>query len=333
MAIALLCAQPVLADELIMTNGDRLSGHVLAADDGGVTLQTDYAGVILVQRAKIGTLRYGAVAPAPESAPASAGPQTAHAGAQSDTTPAPDAGAAGITNNSPMALADLSAPASPYTAGTDLSGRINLALTSDKGNSQQNDLNLDYRVELRHGWNRIDSHGELAVDTTGGVRSVDKWSSYSGYSRHFPSSWYAAAVLGLRHDRFADLRLRSIVGPMLGYPVAEGDALTLSLEAGPVRLHEDFYDQPARSSWGPAWFLNYDQSVWHEQLRLYHREFGYVAADTANKRLWQAWTGMSVPLTKGFVGSIEFEYDYDSDPAVAAKTTDTALRVKLGYEW
>jgi hypothetical protein len=40
-----------------------------------------------------------------------------------------------------------------------------------------------------------------------------------------------------------------------------------------------------------------------------------------------------VPLAGGFTGAIEFEYDYDSDPAVEAEPTDTTLRLKQGYEW
>ena len=38
-------------------------------------------------------------------------------------------------------------------------------------------------------------------------------------------------------------------------------------------------------------------------------------------------------MLSGFVGCLEYELDYDSDPALEAKTTDTTLRLKLGYEW
>lgn len=40
-----------------------------------------------------------------------------------------------------------------------------------------------------------------------------------------------------------------------------------------------------------------------------------------------------MPLAGGFTGAIEFEYDYDSEPALSAETTDTTLRLKLGYKW
>jgi hypothetical protein len=47
--------------------------------------------------------------------------------------------------------------------------------------------------------------------------------------------------------------------------------------------------------------------------------------------LWRAWTGIRVPLVAGFIGSVEYEIDYDSEPAIKAETTDTTLRLKLGY--
>jgi putative salt-induced outer membrane protein YdiY len=115
--------------------------------------------------------------------------------------------------------------------------------------------------------------------------------------------------------------------------VFESDALNLAVEAGPAALQEDFYGQPDRDSTGGAWFLRYDQLVWQDRLQPYHRQFGYVALDSEDKVLWQSWTGLRVPLADGFTGAVEFEYDYDSNPAVEAKTTDTTVRVKLGYEW
>ncbi|WP_295884650.1 DUF481 domain-containing protein [uncultured Thiohalocapsa sp.] len=47
----------------------------------------------------------------------------------------------------------------------------------------------------------------------------------------------------------------------------------------------------------------------------------------------EARTGFRVPLIAGFVGSMEYEIDHDSRPAVEAKTTDETVRLKLGYEW
>ena len=40
-----------------------------------------------------------------------------------------------------------------------------------------------------------------------------------------------------------------------------------------------------------------------------------------------------MPLVAGFVGTVEYEVDYDSQPAVESLTTDTTLNLKLGYKW
>lgn len=40
-----------------------------------------------------------------------------------------------------------------------------------------------------------------------------------------------------------------------------------------------------------------------------------------------------MPLFGGFVGSLEYEIDYDGQPAAGTKTTDKTLRLKIGYQW
>jgi putative salt-induced outer membrane protein YdiY len=173
----------------------------------------------------------------------------------------------------------------------------------------------------------------LEFDTTDGEKTTDKWSTYNQYSRLFPSRWYGAAWLAFKHDRFADLRLRTMGGPAIGYLAYESEALNLSVELGPTVLEDDYYDNVDHESLGTSLSLNYDQLLWRGRLQPYHRQFSYVALDGENKFLWQSWTGLRVPLGGGFIGSLEFEYDYDSTPAVNAKTTDTSLRLKLGYQW
>ncbi|MFP4076439.1 MAG: DUF481 domain-containing protein [Halochromatium sp.] len=188
-------------------------------------------------------------------------------------------------------------------------------------------------MEYRRGWHRLRSLGALELDTNDGEKTTNKWSTFNQYARGFPSRWYGAAWITLEHDRFSDLCLRTLGGPVLGNLVVESEALNLAIEAGAAALQEDFYDQPDQDFLGLNWFLRYDQLVWNGRLQPYHRQFGYVGIDGQDKVLWQSWTGIRLPLSSGLSASIEFEYDYDSNPALEAKTTDTTLRIKLGYAW
>ena len=330
-AIDVLCARTAFADEIITTTGDRLTGTILKAGAGTILLKTAYAGIVEIERSQVRSLRRGAATVSQVSLECSdAAPMTIADAAKSNEQEA-------ATAHSPDPVSTLaravSSQSSPYTPGSELSGRVNVALSHDNGNTDKDEIDVDYQLEYRRGWHRFRSLGSFEYDTDGDEKITDKWASFNQYSRVFPSYWYGAAWLALEHDRFADLRLRTVGGPAVGYLVAESETFNLAVEAGPAALQEDFYGQPDQDFMGTAFFLRYDQLVWQDRLQPYHRQFGYAALNGDDKYLWQSWTGLRMPLAGGFTGAIEFEYDYDSDPAVEAKTTDTTLRLKLGYEW
>ncbi len=192
---------------------------------------------------------------------------------------------------------------------------------------------MDLEVDYRRRWDRFQSYVQMEYDTTRGDKTTDKWILLNKYSRLFQSPWYAAAWLRMKHDRFADIRFRYLVGPALGYRFFEKPVRNLSAELGAIYLDEDFYDHVDEDYWGPALFIDYDQYLWPDRVQFYHRSMGFAAVDGESKDLWLSWTGLRVPLVGGLIGSLEYEIDYDSEPAIEAKTTDATLRLKLGYEW
>jgi len=324
-------AQRAFADEVITSNGDRLSGTILKADADRVLLETAYAGIIQIERSQVRSLRRGrgraspVALECPDAPPATIARRSKPKGQDATTAVAAE------PVSRPARTGSLRS--SPFTPGTEWSGRVNFSFSDEKGNTDKNEIDVDYHLEYRRGWHRFRSLGALEFDTNDGEKTSDKWATFNQYSRLFLSRWYGAAWFSLEHDRFADLRLRTAGGPALGYLVFESEALNTAVEAGPAVLQEDFYGQPDNDFVGAAWFLRYDQLVWQDRLQPYHRQFGYAALDGETKLLWQSWTGLRVPLAGGFTGAIELEYDYDSAPATKTKPADTTLRLKLGYEW
>ena len=84
---------------------------------------------------------------------------------------------------------------------------------------------------------------------------------------------------------------------------------------------------------GPALFLDYDHNIWDDHLQLYHRNMGCASVGEGDPNLWVSWTDLRMPMSWGVVGSLEYKINYESDPAPGTKTTDTTLRLKIGYEW
>lgn len=151
--------------------------------------------------------------------------------------------------------------------------------------------------------------------------------------RTFKGKWYYAGAAMFKKDQFADLNLRTMLGPSIGYRFYDSKQLNLKFELGPYYLHDDFIAQPDESFWGPAWFLDYDQKFWKKRLQLYHRQLGFRSADGTAKFIWRSWTGVRVPLVAGLFGSLEYEIDYDGEPAFESDTTDKTFKLKLGYKW
>ncbi|MEA3639716.1 MAG: DUF481 domain-containing protein [Lamprobacter sp.] len=328
----LLATATATADEIIMQNGDRLSGDVVRQDKGQLQLQTAYAGTIAIDWDQVQEVVLDE--PAAVLLDDDRVIEVAKVTQTQDEvqlTPPGDA--------EPMSLpperVEIIEP-EPWEIGNGyrLTGRVNLALQDETGNSESTELDLDFDLRFRRRWHELETYGQLEYDTTRGIKTTENWTLLNKYTRRFPKSpWYGAAWLRLKHDRFADLRLRYLVGPSLGYRFSTHDDMRLSAEVGPIYLHEDFYDHEDAERWGPGVFIDYEQDLLSDRLQFYLNGMGFSAINGQSKDLWVSWTGLRVPLIGGFVGSIEYEIDYDSDPAQATKTTDETIRLKLGYQW
>jgi putative salt-induced outer membrane protein YdiY len=331
MLAGLLVIAGVGADEVVMRNGDRLTGSVVRTDQSSLRLETDYAGTLSIDLSKVQNVRFdeprlvllddqtkGKINEFSRTAQKISVRRSASA---EPIRVAP--GRIRVIEPEPWESGD----------GGRLSGRVNLAVNSEEGNTDQNELDFDYKLDYRRRRHRLESSGIIEYDTNDGVKTTEKWSMDVRYSRLFEGPWYAAGWILAGHDRFADRRLRIGVAPTLGYRFFEGTERNLRTELGPGYINEDFYDTEDRQFWGPFWYLDYDQFVWNEQLQLYHTHRAFWAVDDTTKQLWRSWTGLRIPLVAGVVGGIEYAVEYDSDPAVEAKDTDTTLRLKVGYQW
>lgn len=331
LAVALLL-QPAAADTVIMRNGDRLTGEVVRKAGGELLVRTHYAGPITLDWTQVRDVQLDT--PAPVLLEDESVVSVASLTRQEDT----------LRMELPAARQPMTVPAQqvrmiqpePWQTGDGgrFSGQVNLAFQDETGNTDSTELDVDATLSYQRRWSEVEVFGLLEYDTNDGERSTDEWNLNTKYTRRFPNTaWYGAAWLRLKHDFFADTRLRSIIGPALGYRLQPDGGGSFSAEAGPIHLHEDFYDQPDQGFWGPGIFVDFTQPLLQDHLEVYLHGMGFSALGDDNKDVWVSWAGFRVPLVAGFVGSIEYEIDHDSRPAVAAKTTDETLRLKLGYEW
>lgn len=322
----------VLADTVVMKNGDRLSGELVRQDNGRLKLKTAYAGTLEIDWEQVSDVKLDA----PQEVLLDDGETVL-----SVTAVLREGGRLTLQQKSPSQPMTVNADRvkvigpEPWELGEGhkFGGRASFALKNERGNTHKNEIDFDFELDYRRRWHRFESWGQLEYDTRSDIKTTDKWSFDNNYRRLFDGPWYASAWLFFKHDRFQDLHLRNLIGPALGYTVEESTARNLRGEVGVFRLHDKYYAAKDERYWGPGWYLDYDQLVWNELLQPYHKQYGIIATNGSNRRLWRSWTGIRIPLAEGFVASLEYEFEYDSEPVVETKTTDTTLRLKLGYQW
>lgn len=336
------------ADTVLMRNGDRLSGRVVHQADDRLTLETSYAGTLELDWTEVAEVQLAAPTPVllrdarvlAVTALVRDGEDLLLSGPP-DTGPTPpglplgtDSGAASTPMRVDQAQVQHIAPTdSALGRGHQSSGAVNLALTNERGNTDNNDLLLNLRLDYRHQRQRLEVLGELQHETSRGERLTDKWSLFNRYSHDIRGPWYGAAWLRLSKDRDADLRFRYLIGPALGYRLSERPGQQLSAEIGPIYINETYYQDPSDDHWGPGWNIEYEQLLPGERLTFYHRQLGFVGVDADSLTLWLSWTGLRLPLANGFTGTLEYQFEYDSKPGFDARTTDATLRLMLGYQW
>jgi hypothetical protein len=85
--------------------------------------------------------------------------------------------------------------------------------------------------------------------------------------------WYWGGGASLEQDLFADLDLRSTIGPYIGRKFYTDPVFELEAEAGAAYISEDFASADDREYFGGTWNLNINSNVLGNDSRhLLHAE-------------------------------------------------------------
>lgn len=318
------------ADELIMRDGSRLVGDVVKRDDGNLQFKTGYAGTIAVKWAEIAEIKTDKAMEFLLSDDTTV--QVTRVRNSADAVVIED-------ENGHSRTLDQAAVASvnpePWRKGErrKFTGLVNLAFESQRGNTDQDELDWDGSMTLRGRKDRITAFGEYEKDVNNNTTTKKKWKLEGAYNYFVTKKWYTGAFARLEHDKFADLDLRTSVGPLLGYQWFEGPDRNLSTTTGVSYVDEDFITGDDDDYVALPWTVDYDNMLWNTNIQLYHKQVGFWSLESTSDVVWDTWTGLRFPLLMGIVASTEVKVEYDGGAADGAEEYDTTFSVKLGYGW
>ena len=322
-------AGPARGDEVLFLNGDRLSGKILKAVSGKLTIKTEGAGDVTVDMSKVKTFStdapvvVGVKEQPPVSADVGAGPDR-----YVQTAPAPGA------PPQPVAIADISAinPFPPAWTGL---FSLNGLLTT--GNSETEQLGFRGALSKRWPHDRLTFGAEYYYgrqeDPSTGEKSttIDYAMALAKYDHFFTKKFYGYLGTKAERDKVAELELRLAPGAGVGYQWFERPTFNLSTEAGLVWVYENYKRTGWSEFFGPRLAYSVDWTPIHP-LMLYHKlEYLPSFEDLGGDYLLNIDAGARLAVWKGLFAELRYEFRYDSTPASGRHRTDQ--RYILGAGW
>jgi len=321
--------QVVVADELILQNGDRITGQLVRVAEGELVIKTDYAGEITVRIEKLNRLKTDKPI---------------------DTTLVDGTRLMGTVFFKDASMSDENLKIERYAGGIDIAevrsidskpkprlrikGRANAGITSERGNTDTDQFRLDGELTARTIKHQFTIGGEFNKEKANRKTSVSNWKGYGKYDYYVKPKWFLYASSLFENDKFADLDLRTTLGAGGGHQFFESEELNLSTSAGLAYINEDFIVAEDDSFPGAQWIVRYDQFFFNKLVQLFHTNNGYISFDDSSNWLINTRQGLRFPLYKGFVATLQYNLEYNNEPSPdASEKWDSSTIFLLGYQF
>jgi putative salt-induced outer membrane protein YdiY len=319
----------ILADEIRLKNGDKLTGQVVRMETDNLILKTNYAGEITITWQEVAAIKTDSLLKVvlKDETVLHGTPVPAEDGKMRLDPGKLEAPAS-------FSLADIKAINPEPVKTVEITARANASVTNERGNTNSDNYYFDGEFMARTKKNRYTIRGELTNEKADGVTTSQNWLGYGNYSHFLTEKWYGYTATLFEHDEFKDLNLRTTLGVGAGYQFFETPLLNLSISAGLALVDENFDLAEDKDYPAGQWGINYNQYFFDKFVQLFHVNTGFVSLEDANDWFLKTRTGLRFPLYKGLTATLQYNFDWDNQPSNAAETEeDTKFIFLLGYEF
>ena len=321
--LGLWLVTPTWADEVYLLNGDRLTGTIVKMQENVLTFQTDYGGEIKIDWSKVQRLTAASplkVLVPGESREALRDFVYGTHGLREVTEVGPDS-ATSLTDITAINLEPIR-----------LTGTITIGGNNTSGNSSAKAFNGATRLTLYANRQRLLVEGKYNYGQANDQVTARN-SLASLKHNYFVSKQIFIETFGmLEKDTLQALQLRSTIGSGLGYQFFETPTTNLSLSVGLAHVSEHFTNSPNTQTPSGRWSLRWEQSLWPDRVKFFHRHEGFWDINAGNAFRFNADQGLRITVYKNLFFNVEYDFRLNTQPAPGRKTTDEAIIFGVGYE-
>ena len=325
------------ADEVIMKNGDRLQGKIVSMESGKLVFETAYAGKVTIAWDQVARLTSEDILEIslPDKEETFKGKAiTAEDGTlilKPETGPATE----------PIAIDQVKTLEPPKPPEKwKFTARVTAGVDIEKGNTDNDNYNADFRLGLSKRPHRITLFGEHNFENKSGERTSNNSLLNLDYNRFMSEKWYLFGNGRTERDEFQDLDLLWSVAGGVGYQVWESKEKNLSLKIGPSYVSEDYSEpQPSfdnkdhRDYAAGFWAIDFDMWFFNRVLQLFHHDDGTLSFEDTDVWRLRTRTGIRIPIVHNIFTSLQYNYDWVNSPADGRENYDSRVLFKLGWEY
>ena len=330
--VMLLLSSYSSADTLVMKDGSILKGIILTQEKNTLKLKTVYAGTLKIKWDQVRSFQTDKTTTIMLVTDELV--KTKHVSNIDDgITQVKKEGEAWETAFKSHNVAFINPDPWRLGNGYKVTGKANLSLKSQRGNTIKDEFEMDGQLTFRSLEDRYTFNGTLENDTNNNKQSADNWLFGGKYDYFVSKKRYYGVNLSFERDRFTDLDLRTALGPHIGRQFYESHELNLRAEVGIAKVYENNIEADDHDYLAFKWYANYDHFLFSDLTQFYHEQSGLWDVEKTNKVTFTSWTGFRFPLQFGIVASAELELEYDSQPNDGVDKSDETYRLKIGYQW
>ncbi len=312
------------AGQLIMKNGDIITGDVTKIVDDEVYIKPSYAGEYSVDLNEVVSIE----------ADRSFEIELAD-GSEIDAlfAGASDDGQILIVDGAPkiiglMDLAKATEPENYYTHTSHVD--VNATYNSGNTDTQNTLIFADTRVKL--GDHRHLAELTFRRDETDGVTTKKQDLLQYEYNWLFNEPWYFGGTGAYERDPIRELKFRYTLGAVLGRDFINDSKRFLTASIGAGFSDEEIAGVSEGGSVG-LWKLIYEHNFRGGDIKFFHNNNVTFQFYGLNNTILKSNTGFRFDIIDNVYANLSFRYDYETDPAPGASKDDTTLAIGVGAEF
>jgi putative salt-induced outer membrane protein YdiY len=326
-----LFAAPVYADQIVLENGDQLSGKIVRMEADKLTLKPLWG-----EPNKEITVSWPAVSYIELTTPAHV---VLRSGAFDGTIKSDRSGsmqiASGAMQTGMLRRDDIVAinPVKPVDpAAFKYTGRLDAGLGFARGNTETNNYYFSGKLKAENTLHRTVIKGEVRHETgANSVVTTDRSRLSTKYDRFLSTRRYLYAQGIVEQDKLASIDLRTTAGVGSGYQVYREENLNLGLESGLSHIRTQYHNAPTENKGALRLGVDYSQYFWSRGLKVENASEIFIPVSSVQGLLLRSKTALLVPVGKNIATGLAFTADWDRNHAPDKKPLDTSLQATLGY--